>query len=147
VDDRFRPIYRSIYDARTTRQGVVGIRAAYGGAADAGVGDARLIGQAIEQAELQDGARTRVLREDAKALLAVNFEDLVLYPLRRGAPISTRETLDVNVRSDIRMLVERGARRAPRRAGGRPEISAREIIDALSESWSELRVGQHAVWE
>src|SRR5437868_3098499 len=101
MDERYRQIYASIYVDRTGEGPRLGrgfprgpgYGAQYGRDVATGVRDA------IEAAEGETGVR---LREDAKALLAVNFQDLVVYPLAVGG-VAGNEVL-ADVASDIRLL-------------------------------------------
>src|SRR3954466_14258305 len=98
MDERYRTIYGAIYDVRTgtPSSGLRRLPAPLRAWARLGPADEQLgttIRDAIESAE---GAlpRNRRLREDAKALLAVNFQELVLIPLRLGGRASEQGLRD-----------------------------------------------------
>jgi hypothetical protein len=135
MDERFRPIYGEIYSARTAPDEVraenLTLRE----------GDATLIRDAIESAEREE-PRGRRLREDAKAFLAVNFQDLVIEPLRRAGVAASRVELSSDVRHDVALLV---AEAESDSAG--PEISGHGVVDSLSRNWSDLRISRYRLWE
>lgn len=143
MDEPFREIYAAIYVDRTS----VGRRRAfprqrgydpfYDEAIAAGIRDA------IERAQESAGVR---LREDAKALLAVNFEDMVFYPLSlRGTAIN--EALD-DVAADIQLLThDAAANIGIGEVADVLEISGHGVIDALSRNWSSLRVSRFRLWD
>lgn len=89
--------------------------------------------------DARDGAR---LREDAKALLAVNFQELVLVPLLAAERVPSNEIREA-VSHDIQLLVSRAeASSAPA-----PEISGHRIIDSLSRNWGRLSLSSFNLWE
>jgi hypothetical protein len=141
MDDRYRPIYAAVYGLRT------------GGfnrnlelwrvpESDSQEWEAS-VRTAVEASEADP--RTRPLRDDAKAFLAVNFEDLVLYPLTIAGEVDAA-ALRRDVDKDIRMLVSEASARVPPNS---PEgvITARNVVDAVSNNWSRLAVARHGVWE
>lgn len=142
MDPRYRDIYATIYVSRTAGP-PFGRFLGYGPEgprwrrAGPPVGDA--VRDAIEQAAERHGR----IREDAKALLAVNFQDLVLLPLDQAGRVPLREVLrDVN--EDISMLVGNAAEI------GEPDeqgISGHAVIDALSRTWDRLRISRFRLWE
>jgi hypothetical protein len=82
------------------------------------------------------------LREDAKALLAVNFRDLVLLPLFAGGLVNTGG-LQQDVAKDMTMLVSDANVDGSK---GAPEISGHGIIDSLSKNWGSLRISRLNLW-
>jgi hypothetical protein len=151
MDERYRTIYAAIYVGRTGELGVFAQRLAPdfalswpGGFQASAVRTA--VRDAIEGAEGEVGRR---VREDAKALLAVNFEDMVLYPLLVGGR-QIEEILD-DAAADIRMLIRSAAEHRDQRgvadASDDSTISGHAVIDALSTHWSELRISRYRLWE
>jgi hypothetical protein len=139
MDERYREIYGAIYASRTTPEAEPFDRPypPYW----PGPPPWEEIGDAVETAE-REGAGQRRLREDGKALLALNFQDLVMLPLRLGGRISDGQLLQ-DVRDDMRMLVADAVE-----AGDRTDdISAHELVDSLSRNWSRLRIGRYRLWE
>lgn len=141
MDDRYRIFYRQLYDRvlfpgwppeqlivppelRTQAQD----EAARGG-----------IRNAIESAAR---GSERPLRDDAKALLALNFYNLVFLPLAGGGQVDPA-IVELDMRQDISMLV----RAASTAETDNEEVSAHDVIDALSSNWSNLRVGRHRLWQ
>jgi hypothetical protein len=153
MDERYRSIYADIYTGRTAglRDNATLVDPAfqwtrYARAALDPVA-ARTVRAGIEGAE----STRRRLREDAKALLAVNFEDLILVPLRLGGQLPEGELADPSagladdIKSDIAMLTS--SARADVSPAGVGEISGHAIIDSLSDNWSQLRVSRFNLWE
>jgi hypothetical protein len=101
------------------------------------------IDQALATSERRrrDAAR---LREDAKALLAVNFRDLVFGPLLAGGRVLPEEVSEV-VERDIETLVVEAQPELTGRVG--PEISGHAIIDSLSRNWRNLGLSRFNLWE
>lgn len=83
---------------------------------------------AIELAEHQVPPGSS-LREDAKALLAVNLQAMVIVPLRLGGRVSDSELAEA-VRSDAAMLVGGASFDETTES----QVSAHRIIDSLSEN-------------
>jgi hypothetical protein len=144
MDNRYRSIYGAIYLSRTLppedagRLGAAGLwQWDYPRRVTPDTDAMDRLGQAIDGAD-RPGRR---LREDAKALLAVNFSDLVITPLTVGSQISTGE-LSEDVDADIAMLAAE-AKVEPETG----EVSGHAVIDALSNNWSNLRVGRFRLWE
>jgi hypothetical protein len=144
MDERYRQIYGVIYSTRVREAGRF-IQGEYferfgQGRPELGLGP--IIDNAITLSERQrgDGAR---LREDAKALLAVNFHDLVFVPLVVGGVPS--EEVDDDVQRDMKMLVTEAE--ADRSTLADPEISGHAIIDSLSRNWGNLRISRYNLWE
>src|SRR3954468_11836259 len=107
MDDSFRRVYAEIYSYRTRsaleeRSGRLDnlLR----GPRLEGGSLAAVVAEAIEDAARRLPPPLR-LREDAKALLAVNFEDLVVVPLVIGGGMPPTELRD-DVTVDISMLVQ-----------------------------------------
>jgi hypothetical protein len=83
------------------------------------------------------------LREDAKALLVVNFGELVLTPLVVAGRVEIGQLAE-DVRADIGLLARGAAEHMP---SYETEISAHMIIDSLSRNWSRLRISRYRLWE
>jgi hypothetical protein len=132
MDPSYRDAYGAIYDRRTGQAEPESL------SFDEWRARAEDVRRAIEDANAAVDGR---LREDAKALLAVNFHDMVLLPLRAGGRLSDGEITDA-IASDIRLLAERAVEIAES-----AEVSAHQIVDALGRSWSDLRIGQMDLWE
>lgn len=141
MDDRYREIYASIYSARTEQYGGFEPRLPLyvGVAGPQGSIWREVVRESINAAER---AISIPLREDGKALLAVNFEELVILPLALGGRIGDPELFS-DVREDIGMLV----RDAAVRAGDSGEVSAHKVIDALSDNWPNLRTNRFSLWD
>jgi hypothetical protein len=101
----------------------------------------QIVAGAIDDAERRrrDGAR---LREDAKALLALNFVNLVLLPLAAGG--EDIGLVQQYVRDDTAMLV---AESEVDRTTRVPEVTGHAVIDALSQNWRGLRISRFRLWE
>ena len=140
MDERYRAIYDAIYGARITGEFPPELFTAV--EANRPLLDtAGRVGAAIDEAERQlpEGGS---FRPDARALLALNFIDLVTVPLLAGGAVPDYEIFD-DVRADIAMLASRA-----RTDGERPgEISGHAIVDSLSQNWSELRISRFRLWE
>jgi hypothetical protein len=143
MDDRYRPIYENVYRARTDPSEALAVWEAFRPDEARDVGT--FVRTAIEASERDGDERTRRLREDAKAFLAVNFEDLIIYPLTAEGDIDG-DRLQSDVTKDIQMLVSEASSRVHPNSPDR-EISARHVVDALSSNWSRLAVAHHGVWE
>lgn len=146
MDSRYRDIYASIYVGRTgslpgsifgqtpldtqTSRGRWPIQSAPLG---------EVIRDAIESAEQKHGR----VREDGKALLAVNFQDLIVEPLAVGGSGALAE-LPAAMTADIETLVATAAKIAEPDPDG---ISAHAIVDSLSQNWSNLQVSRFRLWE
>jgi hypothetical protein len=142
MDERYRPIYEAIYTRRIAAPLGDEDQAGYVWQFRLAPPDARFgrtIDTAISRAEERLGAS---LREDAKALLAVNFSDLVVLPLVAGG--SDLQELQRDVRTDIAMLVSEATAEQDR---GRSEITGHSIIDSLNRNWGNLRVSRFNLWE
>jgi hypothetical protein len=150
MDNRYRASYAEIYRARTTVRprkqfGVAFGEKQFGVAFGEKLGRrdpnwSTVIADAIDAAE---GEITPIsIREDGKALLAVNFEDLVLLPLFLGGATLDTELFD-DVREDILMLVKNAAEVSI----GDDHISGHKLIDSLSRNWENLRISRFALWE
>ncbi len=145
MDERYRPIYQDLYAARTEQISSERLQSIY---AEAVIPfSASVIRYAIGRSERE---AMRSLREDAKALLAVNFEDLVVYPLLSSGEVD-RSRLNADVTSDIRMLVSAASNEMDVEFADRHEITARNVIDALSKNWANLllrvtRCGSDGTW-
>lgn len=146
MDARFREIYAAIYVGRTGQLGQAPFFPddLYGGFAgwrwSRGLPYfGEVIRDAIERAEREHGR----VREDAKALLAVNFQDLIVLPLSIGgrAPL---DSLAEDIRQDIAMLVGGAAEVSEQDEDG---ISGHAVLDALSRSWDRLRISRYRLWE
>jgi hypothetical protein len=141
MDERYREIYAAIYVDRTglgPRLGNWSARFDYGGLPYHSE-IATAIRDAIEGAESETGVR---LREDAKALLAVNLQDLVLYPLAVGGVPLSQVVEDVTV--DIRVLTRAAADQLE---DGEEAVSGHGIILAASQHWPELRISRFRLWD
>ena len=136
MDDVYRRIYAAIYDERTSAPDAPDL-----GLRGQSILDANVVRSAIASAESSEG---RSLREDAKALLAVNFQELVLEPVRRAGRASDSELFD-DVHADVATLT----RNAQTEVGpaGAQEVSGHAIVDSLSRSWPELRITRLRLWE
>jgi hypothetical protein len=136
MDERYREIYAAIYVGRVTgdpeREWLLPEWYLPPRGRDAA---REAIRSAIGTAEEHFPGR---VREDAKALLALNFHDLVVTPLHLGARVEP-ETVLPAVQADIDLLIGRAA---ARNALNDREISGHAIVDSLSQNWSELRVSE-----
>ena len=143
MEERYREIYSEIYDARIGEV-APSQRSENFMRPDRFSDDLILVVRsAISRSERlraeRDGAQ---LREDAKALLAVNFQELVLVPLLAAERVPSNEIRRA-VSQDIQLLVSRAeASSAPV-----PEISGHGIIDSLSRNWGRLRLSRFNLWE
>lgn len=141
MDERFRPIYEQIYQGRTA-PGLPHALRAITARLTLRDRDAAMIRDAIESAEREE-PQGRRLREDAKAFLAVNLQDLVIDPLTRAQVASAAE-LSADVRRDVALLVSAASANTELE---RPEISGHAVVDSLSRNWSELRISRYRLWE
>ena len=84
------------------------------------------------------------VRPDAVHFLRVNLHQMVAKPLFRGAERSSTRLhpgeLKEDLMHDTRMILREAAR-----AGG-DEVSGHEIVNALSRSWTLLRVAASNIW-
>jgi hypothetical protein len=142
MDDVYREIYQEIYDARTGPEATRGQRAAFG-RMTLRDDHASMVRRAIEAADEELSVRGRRLREDAKALLAINFQDIVVLPLM-AAPLIEDSGIGEVVRGDVRTIALAAARQE---TGLHEELSSHAVINGLAESWSELLVSRFGVWE
>lgn len=132
MDERFRESYAAIYDELTRRPGPI----------EDVSGPLRPTPSTIRDyietasASLPD----RELREDAKAFLAVNFSQLIVAPLLAGGERAVEVGDDV--RSDIALLVEDASARSQE-----AQVSAHQVVDALSKSWGRLQIARYGLWE
>lgn len=143
MDERYRELYAAIYVGRTTpelgsveRLSPFWLRPPLW---DPFVAEATR--DVIESAE-REAAGNRRLREDARALLAVNMQDLIVLPLQLGGRVSVEEVI-ADVREDAKLLVAESRSASPEE----PEISGHEIVDSLSRNWGRLRVSRFRLWE
>jgi hypothetical protein len=139
MDASYRAIYDEIYRERTAQGRLF---EPYARTWDVSTAD--VLRYAIESAERQE-APYRRLREDAKALLVVNFQEMVLAPLSRGGQVAPDEVAD-DVQSDIAMLVN-NARTSEPGPDGTEEISGHGVVDSLSQNWRRLRISRFRLWE
>jgi hypothetical protein len=83
----------------------------------------------------------KTLRADARLLLLINAWQMVLQPIlevrERQPGVVVGEVL-----ADIELVVARAAE-----APHIEEISGHRIVDALSDSWDQLRIGAWGLWE
>jgi hypothetical protein len=135
VDEAYQEIYDDIYTQR-----VRGFPAAF---SPPPIGP-QTVADSIEAADESLLSEGRHLRSDAKAFLAVNFQDLIVVPVMARGAASISEIRD-DVGHDIKLLTTRAepSERTALVAG----ISAHGIIDALARSWSDLRIGRYRLWE
>ena len=140
MDDTYRGVYAALYASRTS-EAFRAFPTTEWGPVDRDLLQTP-VRQAIESAEVQLQPRFR-LRDDAKALLAVDFQDLVMLPLLAGGRIPFAE-LRNDVATDIGLLASSAADQTPR---GEVEVSGHRIIDALSRNWSKLRIARYGLWE
>jgi len=82
------------------------------------------------------------LREDARHLLLVNFTQMVREPLRLAGRTPPAELSNV-LRSDMTTLIN-DATASPETTD---ELTARNIIDSISRSWSQLKMNVHGFWD
>ena len=140
MDEQFRPIYDDIYAARTAPSRAL---RAFDERLTLGQSDVSLVRDAIETAEHQE-PNGRRLREDAKAFLAVNFQDLVVAPIKRAGAAPDHE-LASDVKHDVFLLVS--AASSDPATGPGAEISGHAIVDSLSRNWADLRISRFRLWE
>jgi hypothetical protein len=145
MDARFQSIYRDIYEARTSREVPRGLRSVYA-RMSLGAEDVDAVRTGIERGRSISFDRGLTLREDAEALLAINFQDMVMLLLREGGGVGPGELAEAVV-SDIATLVERADPGWDARLTERAEISGHTIIEALSRSWNDLYVSRFRLWE
>jgi hypothetical protein len=145
MDERYRKAYAQLYAARTRPDRTEQYEQLL-----ALLRDSRwfehatgFIAETIELAEqeLPEGR----LREDAKALIAINFYDLVLVPLRLGNRLSDEE-LEERIRADIRLLVQAAARDQVESSRD-GEISGHRVISSLNRLWESLSITNLRLWE
>jgi hypothetical protein len=150
MDELYRQAYEGIYAARV--QEPARLRA-YFEQFGPRTPDYRQLGAVIEESLTRaERARQRLdgalVRDDAKALLAVNFQDLVFVPLLAGGRVPNGVLRD-DVQQDIEMLVseaEASRNRTPSRRPG-AEVTGHGIIDSLSRNWENMRISRFNLWE
>jgi hypothetical protein len=96
MDDRYAAIYEEMYAGRTGPT----LSPTSDAVSDPRIAD--IVRGAVESAESAETHQlpARRLRADAKALLAVNFQEMVIIPLRLGGDVPYDE-LESDVRADI----------------------------------------------
>jgi hypothetical protein len=141
MDERYREIYGAIYEAFTFTGADAAELRLPEVPPDERTRWADTIRSAVETAQDLAGQR---LREDAKALLAVNFLNLVVFPL--GVADRITGQLEADVHKDIVMLVQHAAAEANSATQG-VEISGHRIMDSLSRNWDRLRISRWQLWE
>jgi len=82
--------------------------------------------------------RKHGLRSDAKALLLLNFTNMVAVPLALHG--DDLWYLDEGLHHDVDLIVQTAN---PDKEG---RISAHAILDALTENWSNLKLGDISLW-
>lgn len=134
MDNRIREVYERLYvDISEVGRDRAGRFVNLGVQPVRGIVDA-----AAEQASRRFN---KELRADAKMLLLLNFGNLVVAPLTMVQRTSLEEIYEVVTR-DVSTLVARAAEITDGR-----EISAHNIIDALSGLWKQLSVSALQLWE
>jgi hypothetical protein len=139
MDEQYRQIYSDIYNSTSYSLPVQSDAVFREEFPPNSVRTIQAVYEAIESPNLPQG-RPQTLREDAKAFLALNFTNLIVAPLLIGGRVSP-DDLSRDTQEDINMLVRRAA------GGTSGEVSAHRIVDALSKSWEDLRVGRYEIWE
>jgi hypothetical protein len=140
MDDRYRSAYQAIYSSRTDDEFPPPYPPVLG-AVDRSV-ITTPVRQAINAADGELGESVR-LREDARALLAVDFQDLVMLPLITGGRVAFADLTD-DVAADVGLLAREASAMMPRNES---EVSGHRIIDALSQNWTNLRIARYGLWE
>jgi hypothetical protein len=141
MDARYRDIYTAVYVNRTGRFSIEEFPPwePYMYRASWWLESREAVRNAIESSEQYHGR----LREDAKALLAVNFQDMVFLPLGIGGRVEFNTAVEY-IAGDISTIV--GAAVEDRR-GENEEISGHAVINALSRSWDRLGISRFELWE
>jgi hypothetical protein len=153
MDPRYGEIYERIYEARTSGQASDEFQASYA-RTTLSPQDFAVLRDAIDAAESEASELGWTLRSDAKALLAVNYQDLVLLPLREGGLLDPGLPFDPEraIHADILMLVRDATEGQDVLLSSvfpdeSREISAHRVIDALSRNWDRLNVAQYRLWQ
>lgn len=134
MDNRIRRVYEQLYgEVSSARIDPAGRFVDYRFEPVRGIVDG-----AAEQASIRFN---KELRSDAKMLLLLNFGNLVVAPLAIAERATPNEIYGA-VAHDIASLVAHAAEITDGR-----EISAHNIIDALSGLWQELNVSALKLWE
>jgi hypothetical protein len=144
MDDQYRQVYEAIYNDRARYPDNLDRPAYFDLFADHPLQPraGRAIDGAVTRAERlrRDGAG---LRADAKALLAVNFQEMVFVPLAAVGRVGDDEIEQV-VRQDIATLVSAAE---PSWARGEREITGHQIVSSLSRNWANLGLSRFNLWE
>jgi hypothetical protein len=144
MDERYRQIYDVIYSdwVREPEPETLNLYFEQFGHRPPDMPVGSLIDDAVTLSARQrkDGAQ---LREDAKALLAVNFLNLVFVPLVAGGV--SGEEVGEDVRRDMSMLVSDAD--AGQSTVTAPEITGHAVIDSVSRNWGNLRISRFNLWE
>jgi len=148
MDQEYAEIYRSLY---TTFHGVSeGPAPSYywrGSIPPAPRVD-NAIQRAISEAELSLYAGYKLrLRDDARFLLLLNLSEMIARPLLVNG--AADDYFQSGVAEDVQRVVETAAQQHRRNANDDEDegsISARGVIDALSNSWQDLAVGKTGLW-
>jgi hypothetical protein len=135
MDQRYQRFYRGVYAARANAP-EAGERS-LSRPAGSNPEWSEVVGEAILAAEATVG---RPIRDDGRAFLAVNFQDLILAPLEIAGE-APREQLYEDVRADIVSIVRAADQDGP------IELSGHALVNALARSWDQLRVTRYGIWE
>jgi hypothetical protein len=142
MDERYRFIYERIYEATVLPTVHLVELRELGMLPDPESGpsdpDRDVIQDALAAAEL-----IVPLREDAKALLALNFKHMVTLPLRLGGQIPDGAISEA-VRADMRTIVGGATQTDLMVPVG---VSGHGIIDSLSRNWHKLQISRFNLWE
>jgi hypothetical protein len=144
MDPRFEPYFRARLE-QISRVGLVG-------APPEGFGRTPLSDPAKPdpfQAEVfkavEEGYRSvpGLVRPDAELMLQLVFAELVAQPIRavRGQDVDRTELLGA-IAQDARRITENALPLS--KSGG---ISAHDVVNAASNSWSELRTASFELWD
>lgn len=106
---------------------------------------------AIDHARLQV-PRNIEMRPDAELLVYLLASEFVAKPVLAMEPQNAIELADDLAEDAARVVDDAGRRVLDERrdypdADGPHEVSAHQVVNALSENWSELRTGRLSIWD
>jgi hypothetical protein len=140
MDDKFRPVYKSLFESYGTTAAIL---PRYSGDSLAAAG---AISKEIEgvQDELELDQLPR-LREDAKYFLLVCLLEIVYIPLKGAAPGQGLLAIVPGFSEDIKTIALAASQQAKQQ--NLDFVSTHMVVDALHNNWTKLKSGVDALWE
>lgn len=103
---------------------------------------ARAIGEGIRAAELPPQIS---VRPDALAFLLINLHEMVVLPTTVIAPGEAPSLVGQELPNDVTTIVRSASQYA--QESGDSEVSAHDVMQAVSASWSDLQFAATWRWE